>query len=46
MCAWGIFKKLAGGIKKGVDIVGNTVMTVAREIINIAKPLLKDTKFG
>jgi len=44
--AWGIFNKIGSGIKKGVDFVGNTVMPTARKIIDIAKPLLKDTKFG
>jgi len=44
--AWGVFKKIGSGIKKGVDFVGNTVLPTARKIIDIAKPLLKDTKFG
>lgn len=44
--AWGIFKKIESGINKGFDFVGNTVLPTARKIIDIAKPLLQDTKFG
>jgi len=44
--AWGIFNKIGRGIKKGVDFVGNTVMPVARKVIDAAKPILAGTKFG
>jgi len=44
--AWGVFKKIGSGIKKGVDFVGNIVLPTARKVIDMAKPLLKDTKFG
>jgi len=44
--AWGVFNKIGRGIKKGVDFVANKVIPVARKVIDIAKPLFKDTKFG
>jgi len=44
--AWGIFNKIGRGIKKGVDFVSNTVMSIARKVIDVAKPILAGTKFG
>ena len=44
--AWGVFNKIAQGVKKGVDFVSNTVMPIARKVIDVAKPILSGTKFG
>ena len=44
--AWGVFNKIAQGVKKGVDFVSNTVMPVARKVIDTVKPILSGTKFG
>jgi len=44
--AWGVFYKIGRGIKKGIDFVCNTVMPIARKVIDTVKPILAGTKFG
>ena len=44
--AWGIFNKIATGVKKVADVVGNQVMPVARKVIDTVKPMFEGTKIG
>jgi len=44
--AWGIYNKIATGVKKAYEFTRDTALPVARKVIDVVKPLLKDTKFG
>ena len=46
MCAWGVFQKIASGAKKAYDVVKNEIVPIAKRVVEIAKPFLKDTKFN
>ena len=43
--AWGVFKKIATGVKKGYDFVKNDVLPVAKKVIEYAKPMFAGTKW-
>jgi len=44
--AWGVFNKIATGVKKAYEFTRDTALPIARKVIDVVKPLVKGTKFS
>ena len=42
---WGIFNKIATGVKRGYEFIKNEALPVAKKVIDVVKPFTKGTKF-
>ena len=44
--AWGFFKKVADTAKQGAKVLKNTILPVAKQVYETAKPFIESTAWG